>query len=197
MSNPSTEILTDIIHSRRTCYNFAQQPVAKEIIEICLDAARWAPNHKLTQPWKFWVIGEQTRQKLADIYADNRAQKRSEKCPDSYQQFYQAAIEKFAEIPLIVLMGQSLSDDEGVRKEDYAACACAIQNFQLMATAQGLGVQWSTGPILNDERTFEVLELQRDSIELIGALYCGYPNPECAKATSKRNAVETFVSYLD
>lgn len=197
MSNPTIETLTDIIHSRRTCYNFSQKQVNSDVLEACMEAARWAPNHKLTQPWKFWVIGEQTRQTLADIYADNRASKRSANCPESYEKFYQAALEKFADIPMVVLVSQSLAANEVVRKEDYAASSCAIQNFQLMATAHGLGVQWSTGPILQDERTYQCLGLNRDDMELIGALYCGYPNEDCAKATSKRNALETFVTYLD
>lgn len=192
----STDALLSLFQSRRTCYQFASSednPVTQNELTLCLEAARWAPNHKLTQPWRYWVVGEQSRPHLAAIYADNRARKRaSDEC--SYDCFYRKALEKFEAIPEIVLVGQGLSKDPVVQKEDYAACACAIQNFQLMAWHLDIGVQWSTGPILKDPRTYELLKIEADQIELIGALYLGRHKGECG--SSKRKPLEMFVTQL-
>jgi nitroreductase len=57
-------------------------------------------------------------------------------------------------------------------KEEYAAVACAIQNFQLALWSQGVGCQWSTGPIINDPETCQLLQTD---CELVAALYIGYP----------------------
>ncbi len=73
--------LLPFIQSRRTCYQFLEKiesPVHLTSIKACLKAAIYAPNHKLTQPWRFWLAGEDTQRQLAHIYADNRALKNSQ-----------------------------------------------------------------------------------------------------------------------
>jgi len=200
-TNINTESLLDLFKSRRTCYQFLDintAPVDENKVNLCLQSAIWAPNHKLTQPWRFWVVGENFKAKLADIYADNRAQKKAllEAC--CYDKFYKEAFDKFMSIPKIVVVGQQRSTCETTHKEDYAACACAIQNFQLMAWQQQLGVQWSTGPIISDSRTYKLLNILFSDIELIGALYIGNIDETCTPNLSpKRKSLEEVAVYLD
>lgn len=200
-TNIDTQSLYELIQSRRTCYQFLDKeiaPVDEVELNICLQSAIWAPNHKLTQPWRFWVIGENTKKQLAHIYADNRANKKAllEAC--CYQRFYDNAFAKFMAVPKVILIGQALAPCEVTQKEDYAACACAIQNFQLMAWQQNIGVQWSTGPIISDSRTYQELGIQRSDIEMIGALYLGHIDEQCfAKALPKRKTLEEVCQYLD
>ena len=196
----SSDSLKQLIQNRRTCYQYADitdSPISDESIYECLEAARWAPNHKLTQPWRFWIIGEQTKTEIAQIYADNRALKKADESSDLYQALYSKAVKKFLAIPKVVLVGQVLNEDPIICKEDYAACACAIQNFQLMACSLQLGVQWSTGPIINDERTMNKLKLDSKKVNLIGALYIGYQKPDCQNPSSKRHPLETFITHMD
>lgn len=184
----TTENIFDLIKSRRTSYQFLDQtqfPVDKQALELCLQAATYAPNHKLTQPWRFWILGPEFKKQLSHIYADNRAQKRQAQSEDDcYQCFYDLAVEKFAKIPQVILVGQLINENPVIAKEDYAACACAIQNFQLMAWQQNIGVQWSTGPILQDSRTYQVLQIEENAIELIGALYLGQIDETCLPKTA-------------
>lgn len=196
--------LIELIKSRRTCYQFLSKetsPLTFLEINQCLEAAIWAPNHKLTQPWRFWVIGSNMHQKLAVIYADNRASKNADCGSPAYQGLYTKAVEKFMAIPQVILVGQVLAKDKFTAKEDYAACACAIQNFQLMAWQQSIGVQWSTGPILTDYRSYEVLTIESEEIALIGALYMGKVDAECRvnnlDKNAKRKPVEEVTVYLD
>ena len=84
----SSDSLKQLIQNRRTCYQYADAtdfPIKDESLYDCLEAARWAPNHKLTQPWRFWIIGDQAKLDLAHIYADNRALKKADKPSDLYQ----------------------------------------------------------------------------------------------------------------
>lgn len=196
----TTVCLKDLIQSRRTCYQFADAdafPVSDPILYECIEAARWAPNHKLTQPWRFWIVGEQAKQVMADIYADHRALKKVQKDDDQYPSLYSKAFEKFMAIPKVVLVGQVLSQNPTIRKEDYAACACAIQNFQLMAWSLQVGVQWSTGPIISDVRTYQYLSINPNQIELIGALYLGHLKADCQNLSSKREPLEHFIIHID
>lgn len=197
----SADQIFDLIRSRRTCYQFmdkSEYPLDSAQLEKCLQAAIYAPNHKLTQPWRFWVLGEQYKTKLAHIYADNRAIKKNTPEDDCYQCFYDLAIEKFAKIPTVILVGQQKSANPVTSKEDYAACSCAIQNFQLMAWQQHIGVQWSTGPIINDARTFDILGIDANEIELIGALYVGNIDANCQPNNNlKRKSVEEVTVFTD
>lgn len=183
-----------IIKTRRTTYQFTDEKVNFEQVKQCIEAAIWAPNHKMRQPWKFWILGENHQLKMAEIYAENRALKRAEKDSKEFDNILSQAKDKFMKIPQIVLVGQKLTDNPIDLKEDYAACACAIQNFQLVAHELSLGVQWSTGPIISDNRSYGTLGIDRDSFELIGALYMGFPQ-ELPKGC--RKDVESFLIQLD
>lgn len=195
-----TQDLLELIQSRRTCYQFAakeQSPVSNQALKACLEAAIWAPNHKLTEPWRFWVLLEPQQAALASVYAKLRADKRSEPNSDAYQMIYDSAVEKFNAMPKIVLVGQVLDENMTVQKEDYAACACAIQNFQLMAWQQGMGVQWSTGPILQDSTTYQQINADSKQIALIGALYLGNLKGDCSTQNGKRKPLSEVVFGMD
>ncbi len=190
------ELLT-LIKSRRTCYQFSDRPVEINDVKPCLEAAIWAPNHKLTQPWRFWVVSEQQQKALASTYAKLRADSRAEPNSENYLMIYESAIEKFMKIPKIVLVGQALVDDVLVQKEDYAACSCAIQNFQLMAWQMGMGVQWSTGPIIKDQHTYQQIEADSQQIELVGILYMGHLKGDCSTQNGKRKPLSEVVFGLE
>lgn len=182
-----------LARKRRTAYQFKTDKLELEMINQCIDAAIWAPNHGLTEPWRFFVVGEQTKAQLMTVYAKLRADKRAEPNTADHQAIYQKACQRFEANPAIVLVGQVKSSNPIVYKEDYAACSCAIQNFQLMATELGLGVQWSTGPIIQAEETFRLLGVNADEIELIGILYMGYP---ACDSNQIRKSVTEVTRYL-
>ncbi len=190
------QTLFDFITSRRSCMNFLnkqEHPVSQTAITQCLKAAITAPNHKMTQPWRFWLPNENLTHKLADIYAENRASKRCSKESANYQDFYEKAVQKFIDFPQIILVGQVVSKNEVTRKEDYAACACAIQNFQLMAWQQNLGMKWSTGPIINDPNTYQTLNINASEIELIGILYIGNIDNNCMPSEISRKPLDEVI----
>jgi len=188
--------ILNLIKTRRTVYQFKKQSVENDLINTCLEAAIWAPNHKMMQPWQFYVVGSQTQVLLADIYARLRASKKFEEGSIDYESAYLKAKTKFLKIPKIVFVGQKLMEGESSieTQENYAACACAIQNFQLMAHQLTLGVQWSTGPIISDVRTFELFKINAQQIRLIGALYMGYYE---GQIQSTRKPIEAVTTYLD
>ena len=185
--------ILEIIKSRRTIYQFKSTLIPLDLVNQCLDAAIWAPNHKMTEPWRFWVIGKQTQAKLADIYAENRALKRAESGTGAFDEIYQKAIAKFQAIPQVILVGQFLAQEPVTIQEDYAACSCAIQNLQLVAWDIEIGVQWTTGPIIEDKRTYELLSIDSSQLKLIGGLYMGFP--ECV-GKSTRQPIEKMTTYL-
>ena len=183
-----------IIKNRRTTYQFCNTKVPQETLNQCFEAAIWAPNHKMRQPWLFWQLGDASQAWLAQIYAQHRASKKVSQQDPEWQGLFDKAVQKFQRIPQVILVGQKLVEHPMDVMEDYAACACAIQNFQLMATELKLGVQWSTGPIIRDDRVYQYLNLDKTQIQLIAALYIGFP--EC-EVTSVRKSFKDALIQLD
>lgn len=183
-----------VIKNRRTTYQFSNAKVPQDILNQCLEAAIWAPNHKMRQPWLFWQLGEVSQAWLSQIYAEHRASKKVSQQDPEWTCLYDKAVQKFQRIPQVILVGQKLVEHPVDVMEDYAACACAIQNFQLMATELQLGVQWSTGPIICDERVYQFLNLDKTQTKLIAALYMGFPEGD---VTSVRKSYEASLIKLN
>src|SRR5437763_9835948 len=109
----------DAIRSRRTHKAFAPEPVPRELLDELLDLARWAPNHHLTNPWRFRVVGPQA---LAALKAAAG--------PD--------AAAKLDRAPTLVAVSAAQTGDPVADEEDLCATACAAYIVLLAAHARGL-----------------------------------------------------------
>ncbi|HEY2937112.1 MAG TPA: nitroreductase family protein, partial [Gaiellaceae bacterium] len=56
----------EAIRTRRTHKSFAPEPVPREELEALFELARFAPNHNLTQPWRFRVLGSESLARLKE-----------------------------------------------------------------------------------------------------------------------------------
>jgi nitroreductase len=143
--------IQNFILSRRTIKDFKPDPVPADALDRALTAGTWAQNHKLTEPWRFIVLGPETHRALAAIDG------------------------KLATKPCIVAVTCLRTGDAFQQREDYAAACCAIQNIQLAAWAEGIGMQWSTGRTAMSPQTQALLSINPDEEEFVGLLYFGYP----------------------
>jgi nitroreductase len=141
----------DAILSRRTIKDFKPNPVPADALDRALTAGTWAQNHKLTEPWRFIVLGPETHHALAAIDG------------------------KLVTKPAIVAVTCVRTGDAFQQREDYAAVCCAIQNIQLAAWADGIGMQWSTGRTAMSPETQALLGINADEEEFVGLLYFGTP----------------------
>ena len=166
----------DAILSRRTIFKFKPEPVSNDVIEQVFSFGIWAPNHHVTEPWRFTVIGEETKLILADRYREIKI----EDTPDhvdaeNLAKIGELAYEKFMSKPTIIAVSCLQEGDEQRRREDYAAACCAVQNVQLAAWDAGVGMQWSTGRITLEEQTYQLLGIDSSQEYIIGFFYTGYP----------------------
>ena len=166
----------DAIISRRTIFKFKEEPVPNDIIEQIFSYGIWAPNHHITEPWRFTVIGEKTKLILAQRYREIKM----EDTPDhvdaeNLAKIGQLAYEKFMSKPTIIAVSCVQNGDEQRQREDYAAACCAMQNVQLAAWDAGVGMQWSTGRITMEEQTYKLLGIDSSQEYIIGFFYTGYP----------------------
>jgi nitroreductase len=178
--------LYDAIRNRRTIKDFRPDPVPDAVLERALSAGLWAQNHRLTQPWRFVVLGPETQRALAEAGADAQLQSLPADIDAATRAKVQAgAVQKLMSKPRIVAASSLLSSDALQRREDYAATCCAIQNIQLAAWAEGLGMQWSTNKQTQQPQTYELLAIDPAAEEIVGFLYFGYPAVVPAPAQRK------------
>lgn len=164
-----------LLRSRRTIVSFQRRPVPGDLVRKALDAGRFAPNHKLTEPWRFTVIGEETRRIVEEGWADFATSRLSaDATSERRDEARRASLEKVRGKPAIVIVTQTLDPDPVRREEDYAAVAAAIQNIQLAAWAMGLGCQWSTSAATRAPVVLAPASIPSTE-RVVGFLFLGYP----------------------
>ena len=160
----------DAIRQRRTVH--AYQP-GRELppgaLERALEAAHWAPNHRTTYPWRFTLVGPQTRARLAEVAVRVKGHKKP-LSPEGEAKVRAKVLEPSA----LIVLRQVLHEDAPVREEDYASLACAAQNLMLALCAEGVGTKWSTGGVTRDAETYDLLGLDREVERIVGFVWAGY-----------------------
>jgi nitroreductase len=164
----------EAIKARRSVPRLRSDPVPKEVIEQMLDAAVWAPNHRMTEPWRFYVlIGDAVRR-----FAEIRRRSRAATFPDPNAPEALKALDRLYQdtlaIPALIVATVHQAANPEVREEDTAATFMAIQNMMLAGTELGVGTYMRTGAILHDQELRALLGLDDDR-RIVAILYVGYP----------------------
>jgi len=185
----------EAITSRRSVFKFKLEPVPNDVIERIFSYGCWAQNHHLTEPWRFVVLGPEMKETLAKRYSEIQRAKAADGADDEAKQaLADAGYAKFQSKPTIVAVSCLQNGDETQNREDYAAACCAMQNIALAGWAEGVGMQWTTGPITLEDATYELLGMNKDSEYIIGFMYTGYPEEV---KEGRRKALGEVLRYTD
>ena len=161
--------LQEAIKNRRTIHCFNTKQVSEIIIERALVAANFAPCHLHTFPWRFKCIKSQKRQLLAELAVELKFKSH---LPDASSK--EKVLKKILNPSFLLVASQRLHADPKRKLEDYAACACAIQNLTLSLVADGVGSKWSTGQITTHKNTYKILEIDPVQEQIVGFIWIGY-----------------------
>ena len=161
--------LQDALLSRRTIHKYRPGPLPDGAIETALLAAHHAPNHKFTTPWRFTVVGDVTRRALLPVGVRAKAERKALR--DGQER---AIRDKLLQATGLVVVSRVRCMEPSVAREDYAACACAIQNFMLSLHAQGIGSKWTTGDVTRHAASYSVLGIDPGLEEVIGWVWVGW-----------------------
>jgi nitroreductase len=172
-----------VIRGRRSIDLFAPDPVGTDRLRAAIEVARWAPNHRLTEPWRFYLIGSATRRALVDLAVELEVAAKGERAGPVRRARLEA-------VPGMFVLTGARSDDELLERENYAACCCAAQNLMLYLWLQGIGVKWTTGGITRHPGLYELLGIDFAKELVVGLFWYGVPK---VIPTQKRRPVEEIV----
>ena len=157
-----------ILRGRRTVDQYIQTPVPEELVHEALEVATWAPNHFVTEPWRFILPGEKTIDRIVALCAETVGAAKGPELAEHKRKTWRQK-------PGWLVVTCRRNDDPLREREDYAACCAAVQNFTLYLWKAGVGSKWTTGPITRDARFFEIVGIDADKEFVVGMLWFGYP----------------------
>jgi nitroreductase len=167
--------LEQAIRSRRTHKAFVPEPLPRPLLDELLELGRWAPNHHLTNPWRFRVLGPESLAALKRAAGPEAAS-------------------KLDRAPTLVVTTVMRSDDPVQDEEDLCATACATYAVLLGAHARGLAGYWRTPGVLRTEAGLRALDIPEDE-RFVALIHLGWPRQE--KAPPERLPPEDVIWYLD
>lgn len=170
--------LETAIRTRRTVKAFKREPVDRETLEQLFELARWAPNHHLTNPWRFRVIGPESLERLKRAAGPEAAPK-LDRAPT-----------------LVVCSCLASEDPKAAEEEDLHATAVAAYIVLLAAHARGLASYWRTPGVLRTPEGRAAVDLP-DAERFVGLLHLGRPaDPSVGVIPPDRAPLGDTVSYL-
>ncbi|UOQ50109.1 nitroreductase [Gracilibacillus caseinilyticus] len=167
--------LQQLIKERRSIGSYLDKKVSIDQIQQMLETAVWVPNHKMTEPWRFVFLQEETKQKLAEINREVAKAKSHNASKEDLKVIGENAYQKVMNVPFIFFVINTLHEQEKLQEEDYASSSCLLQNFSLLAWEQGLSVFWKSGKLAFCEETAELIGL-KDNERVVGQIHVGYPS---------------------
>jgi nitroreductase len=164
----------DAIRSRRTHKAFGADPVPAQLLDELFELARWAPNHHLTNPWRFRVLGPVALARLKQA-AGPQAASKLDRAPSLVA-------------ATVVSSGEPVQD-----QEDLCATACAVYAVLLAAHSRGLAGYWRTPEVLRTESGLAALEIPPEE-RFVALIHLGWPRQE--KEPPERLPPADVVTYL-
>ena len=177
MRDSLSGVLDELIRTRRTHKAYAPAPVAPEVLDELFELARWAPNHHLTNPWRFRVLGPRALAALKAAAGPENAAK-LDRAPT-----------------LVAASVVQPGEDPVADQEDVAAGAAAVFIVLLAAHARGLGGYWRTPGVLRTAEGRAAGGIP-DGERVLGLIHLGEARGP-AKAAPDRAPLETVRTYLD
>ena len=177
------------IHDRRMNNDFSDFVPGRDSLQRMLDAAVWAPNHRLTNPWRFYVLekGGQKRAEVAQLAYDALFSR------SGNEEYAYGSRQRVLDAPALIYAYSIPGDSEEMTRENYAAACCAVQNLLLAAVAEGLAGDWSTGNVTRHPQLAETLGAE-PGWTMVGALFIGQPSRPSASVRAPADQVTSWLA---
>ncbi len=177
--------ILEAIAERRSIKSFTDRPISDEEIDRLLEVAVHAPNHRMTEPWRFYVLGPESRHAYGAALGARKAKKVED--PEAAQAVIDKVANSHRDLPAMLAVAMTLDENPEIREEDYASTYMAIQNICVAATALGLGTHIKSGAVMDDPRARAAVGVPDDQ-RVVATIFLGEPEsvPEGKKRRGAR-----------
>jgi nitroreductase len=182
---------SEAIQQRRSIKRFTDRVLTRDEIETLLAAATLAPNHRLTQPWRFYVLGPEARYGYGLALGERKARKLED--PTAARTMRESVAAEHRALPGMIVVAVVLNDNPEIAEEDYAAVMMGIQNLALTAAEIGLGTAIRTGAVMSDPAARAAAGL-RDGERIIAVVNVGEPAE--VPPPKKRDSASVFTTWV-
>jgi nitroreductase len=182
---------SEAIQHRRSIKRFTDRPVSRSEIEKLLSAATLAPNHRLTQPWRFYVLGPEAREAYGLALGERKARKLED--PAAARAMRDTVAAEHRALPCMIAVAVVTNENPEIREEDYAAAMMAIQNLALAAVELGLGTHLKTGGVMNDPAARDAVGV-REGERIVAIVNVGEPAE--VPPPKKRDPASTYTTWV-
>jgi nitroreductase len=187
------EFLLTALRNRRSISKVSSEEPPEELIRTMLEAATWAPNHFLTEPWRFFVLRGNARARLGAAMGEVAAAREDD--PVMAEAARTSMAQKPLRAPYVIAVAVEPDSREKVFDiEEIAATAAATQNMLLAAEALGLGAIWRTGWVTYTPQVREFFGLS-ERATMLGFVYVGYPAVPAPERV--RKAVDDVATWME
>lgn len=187
------------ITGRRSVKEFESRPVPRAVIGRLLEVSVWAPNHRLTEPWRFYVLDGASRRRLGEVarrVTSDNLSRMAEADPAVVARKAEEAAQAWAGVPALVYVTTLTDANPEIDLENYGAACCAVQNMMLLAHAAGLATSWSSGAVAAAEELRSLAGAGVDE-RLVGLIRLGYPAPAAAGRSGRRAPGAQHTVWVD
>ena len=169
---PQRRVL-EAIRTRRSIGRVRPECPSKELIEQLLEAAVWAPNHRLTEPWRFFVLAGDARHQLGEVFARSLDATLPAGVADRQSQLDKARAKPLRAPIVITVAVVPQTGPKVIEIEEVLAGGAAVQNLLLAAHDLGLAAMWRTGEPAYDPAVKAFFGLP-ETAHIVGFVYVGY-----------------------
>jgi len=184
--------ISDAIQARRSIKRFTDRTVTREELETLLAAIACAPNHRLTEPWRIYVLGPTSRHAYGMALGSRKARKIADPAAATARRDEVAA--QYEARPAMIAVAMTTSDNPEIAQEDYAAVMMGVQNLTLMALELGLGTQIHTGAVMDDPAARAAIGV-RDDERVVAIVDVGEPAE--IPAPRARRPIADLTTWVD
>jgi nitroreductase len=177
----------EALRQRRSIKRFTERPLRREQVERLLAAAALAPNHHLTQPWRFYVLGPRARRAYGEVVGARKARKVDD--PATAEQVREKVAAEHASLPGMIVVAMSEDPNPEVREEDFAATMMAVHALMLAAVEEGLGTHIKTGAVMEDPDARAAVGLPEEEV-IVAVVNVGEPEQPLPSPKPRKAAGE-------
>jgi len=190
MNNP----VLAAIKKRRSIFpdSYTGGTIPSEDLHTIIDAARWAPTHKKTEPWRYKVFQGAAMERLGNFMLSEFERSQNKKPSLKVRKL----TEKMKQSAAVVLIFMSRDEKERIPEwEEIAAVSMSVQNMWLATSSLGYGAYWSSPKSFLDMSSMQELSLG-DRERFLGFFYLGTIDT-MDQEQPERKEINEFAQFLE